>query len=68
MTLKTPVGDVKLDENRQAIGTTFITEVAKDAQGGLYNKVLRKIDNVPQTLGLKKEDFQIGSRDVPNCP
>jgi branched-chain amino acid transport system substrate-binding protein len=68
MVLKTPVGDVKLDENRQAIGTTFITEVAKDAKGGLYNKVLRKIDNVPQTLGLKKEEFQIGSRDVPSCP
>ena len=68
MVLKTPVGDVRLDENRQAIGTTFITEVAKDAQGGLYNKVLRKIDGVDQMLGQKKEDFQIGSRDVPNCP
>jgi branched-chain amino acid transport system substrate-binding protein len=68
MTLKTPVGDVKLDENRQAIGTTFITEVAKDAKGGLYNKVLRKIDNVPQTLGMKKDEFKIGSRDEPNCP
>ena len=33
MTLKTPTGDVKLDANRQAIGTTFITEVVKDAQG-----------------------------------
>jgi branched-chain amino acid transport system substrate-binding protein len=68
MVLKTPTGDVKLDSNRQAIGTTFITEVAKDAQGGLYNKVLRKVDNVDQMLGLKKEEFQIGSRDVPNCP
>ncbi len=68
MVLKTPVGDVRLDENRQAIGTTFITEVAKDSKGGLYNKVLRKIDNVDQTLGIKKEQFQIGSRDVPNCP
>jgi len=68
MVLKTPVGDVRLDGNRQAIGTTFITEVAKDAQGGLYNKVLRKIDNVDQMLGLKKEEFVIGSRDVPNCP
>jgi len=68
MVLKTPVGDVRLDGNRQAIGTTFITEVAKDAKGGLYNKVLRKIDGVDQMLGQKKEDFQIGSRDVPNCP
>jgi len=68
MVLKTPVGDVRLDANRQAIGTTFITEVAKDAQGGLYNKVLRKIDGVNQLLGMKKEEFKIGSRDEPNCP
>lgn len=68
MTLKTPVGDVRLDENRQAIGTTFITEVVKDDKGNLYNKVLRKVDNVNQTLGMKKEEFKIGSRDEPNCP
>jgi branched-chain amino acid transport system substrate-binding protein len=68
MTLKTPVGDVKLDQNRQAVGTTFITEVVKDSQGNLYNKVLRKIDNVNQTLGIAPADFKIGSRDEPNCP
>ncbi len=68
MVLKTPVGDVRLDSNRQAIGTSFITEVAKDAKGGLYNKVLRKVDNVDQMLGMKKEEFQVGSRDVPSCP
>ncbi len=68
MVLKTPTGDVRLDANRQAIGSTFVTEVVKDPQGNLYNKVLRKIDNVDQTLGIKKEAFQIGSRDVPNCP
>ncbi|MGH8674904.1 MAG: ABC transporter substrate-binding protein [Burkholderiales bacterium] len=68
MTLKTPVGDVKLDANRQAIGTTFITEVVKDAQGNLFNKVLRKVDGIDQMLGMKKEEFQMGSRDVPNCP
>ncbi|MBM3599602.1 MAG: ABC transporter substrate-binding protein [Alphaproteobacteria bacterium] len=68
MTLKTPVGDVKLDGNRQAIGTTFITEVVKDAQGNLFNKVLSKVDGVDQLLGMKKEDFKIGSRDEPSCP
>jgi branched-chain amino acid transport system substrate-binding protein len=68
MVLKTPTGDVKLDGNRQAIGTTFVTEVVKDAQGNLYNKVHRKVDNVDQLLGMKKEEFQIGSRDVPSCP
>jgi len=67
MTLKTPVGDVRLDENRQAIGTTFITEVVKDAQGNLFNKVLKKVDNVNQLLGMKKEDFKVGTRDEPSC-
>lgn len=68
MTLKTPVGDVKLDDNRQAIGTTFITEVVKDEKGNLSNKVVSKTDNVNQMLGQKQAEFQMGSRDVPNCP
>jgi branched-chain amino acid transport system substrate-binding protein len=68
MVLKTPTGEVRLDGNRQAIGTTFVTEVVKDAQGNLSTKVARKVDNVDQTLGMKKEEFQLGSRDVPACP
>lgn len=68
MVLKTPTGDVRLDANRQAIGTTFVTEVVKDAKGELTTKVSRKVDNVDQLLGMKKEEFQIGSRDVPACP
>jgi len=68
MVLKTPTGDVRLDANRQAIGTTFITEVVKDAQGNLFNKVLAKAENVDQTLGIPRAEFKIGSRDTPNCP
>jgi branched-chain amino acid transport system substrate-binding protein len=68
MVLKTPTGDVKLDGNRQAIGTTFVTEVVKDAQGNLTTKVNRKVDNVEQLLGMKADEFKIGSRDVPACP
>jgi branched-chain amino acid transport system substrate-binding protein len=71
MTLKTPTGDVKLDENRQAIGTTFITEVAKAPDGGFYNKVVKIVPGVNQRLGMSKEEFDkmgLGSRDVPNCP
>ena len=37
----------------------------KDGQGNLYNKVLRKIDNVNQTLGLPLAEFKIGPRDEP---
>jgi branched-chain amino acid transport system substrate-binding protein len=68
MVLKTPTGDVKLDGNRQAIGSTFVTEVVKDAQGNLFNKVVQKVDNVDQLLGVPKAQFKIGSRDEPNCP
>ena len=68
MVLKTPTGDVRLDSNRQAIGTTFVTEVVKDSGGNLSTKVSRKVDNIDQTLGIKPEDFKMGSRDVPACP
>ncbi len=68
LTLKGPTGDVKLDGNRQAIGTTFVTEVVKDSKGELTTKVLRKVDNVEQLLGIPKDQFKIGSRDEPNCP
>lgn len=66
--LKGPTGTVKLDANRQAIGTTFVTEVVKDAKGELTTKVLRKVDNVEQLLGIPKDQFKVGSRDEPNCP
>jgi branched-chain amino acid transport system substrate-binding protein len=68
MVLKTPTGDVRLDGNRQAIGTTFVTEVVKDGQGNLFNKVHRKVDNIDQMLGMSPADFKMGSRDVPSCP
>lgn len=71
LTLKTPTGDVKLDENRQAIGTTFITEVAKASDGSFYNRVVKVVPGVDQRLGMSKEEFNkmgLGSRDVPNCP
>ena len=69
--LQTPTGVVTLDENRQAIGTTFVTEVAAGPGGVYYNKVVRVVPNVNQRLGMSKADFDkvgLGSRDVPNCP
>jgi branched-chain amino acid transport system substrate-binding protein len=66
-----PAGHIKLDENRNAIGDTYITEVAKAPDGGFYNKVTKVVNDVSQTLGLPKAEFTkmgLGSRDVPNCP
>jgi len=71
LSFKGPAGDVKIDKNRNGIGTTFITEVVKNADGSLANKVIKVIPNITQTLGLSEAEFKkmgLGSRDVPNCP
>ena len=67
---KGPAGEVKIDGNRNGVGTTYITEVAKAADGSFYNKVVKTVPNISQTLGLAKADFDkmgLGSRDVPDC-
>ncbi|NML43315.1 ABC transporter substrate-binding protein [Ramlibacter sp. G-1-2-2] len=67
---KGPAGIVKIDENRNGVGTTYITEVAKAPDGSFYNKVVKVVPDITQTLGLPKEQFMkmgLGSRDVPDC-
>jgi branched-chain amino acid transport system substrate-binding protein len=66
----TPTGKVKLDKNRQAIADIFLTEVAKGADGNLYNKVVKVIPAVNQTLGIPEDEFiKLGrvGRDNPDC-
>ncbi|MCY3983743.1 MAG: ABC transporter substrate-binding protein [Roseovarius sp.] len=68
--LDAPNGKIALDENRQAIGTNFLTEVVEMADGTLSNQVVKVIENVNQTLGMDPELFaKIGTpaRDVPEC-
>jgi branched-chain amino acid transport system substrate-binding protein len=65
-----PAGEVRIDENRNGVGTTYITEVTKAADGSFYNKVVKSVPNISQTLGLSKAEFDkmgLGSRDVPDC-
>ena len=65
-----PAGPVKIDDNRNGVGTTYITEVVKTADGSFTNKVVKQVPNVTQTLGLSKAEFDkmgLGSRDVPDC-
>jgi branched-chain amino acid transport system substrate-binding protein len=69
-TLDTPTGQVKLDKNRQAIADIFLTEVAQGPDGNLYNKVVKIIPEVNQTLGTPEEQFlALGpvSRTNPEC-
>ncbi len=70
LVLDSPVGKIALDSNRQAIAPNFITEVTKDANGDLVNKVVEKIDSVNQQLGMDPAKFaKIGApaREVPEC-
>ena len=70
LTLKAPNGDIKLDANRQAIGTNFVTEVVEDGKGGLVSKVVKVVPNVNQTLGYDPAVFaKIGlpGRNNPEC-
>ena len=68
--LKTPLGEVSLNENRQATGTVFINEVVEDGKGGLTMKNVGRADGVTQTLGMTADEFRkmgLPSRTVPDC-
>ncbi len=68
--LDTPVGKVTLDENRQAIAATFISEVVENADGNLVNQLISADPAVNQTLGIDKAKFAaLGapSRENPPC-
>jgi len=70
MVLDAPNGKITLDENRQAIGTNFITEVVKDEKGELVSKLVKTIPNVQQRLGFSKavyDKFVPPGRDNPPC-
>jgi branched-chain amino acid transport system substrate-binding protein len=67
---ETPTGPVMLDHNRNAIATIFLTEVAQNESGALYNRLVASIPDVNQTLGIPEAKYlQIGqfNRDNPNC-
>lgn len=70
LVLDAPNGQMRLDENRQAIGTSFVTEAVKDQHGDLVSKVVQVVPNVDQRLGFSKAVFdKIGlpGREVPVC-
>jgi len=68
--LDAPNGKITLDENRQAIGTNFVTEVVKADNGELISKVVKTIPNVQERLGFSKaafDKFVPPGRDNPPC-
>ncbi len=71
LSFDTPTGKVSLDKNRNAIADMYLTEVSEGADGNLYNKLVKVVSQVNQTLGIPEEEFlALGavSRDNPSCP
>jgi len=71
LSFETPTGKVSLDDNRNAIADIFLTEVTKGPDGNLYNKLIKVVSQVNQTLGLPRDEFlKLGvvGRDNPSCP
>jgi branched-chain amino acid transport system substrate-binding protein len=70
ISLDAPNGHITLDENRQAIGTNFVTEVVKDEKGDLISKVVQTVPNVQERLGFSKavfDKFVPPGRENPPC-
>src|ERR1700683_5269635 len=68
--LDAPNGKITLDENRQAIGTHFVTEVVKADNGDLISKVVKVIPDVQERLGFSKavfDKFVPPGRENPPC-
>ena len=64
-----PNGHIKLDSNRQAIGTNFVTEVVEE-NGALVSKVVKIVPDVNQVLGYDPAvfaKFGLPSRTNPEC-
>ena len=68
--LDAPNGKISLDDNRQAIGTNFVSEVVELDDGTLATKLVSLKEGVNQTLGIDAAAFaNIGlpSREAPEC-
>lgn len=71
LTIDTPTGKVSLDKNRNATADIYLTEVTEGSDGNLYNKLVKVVPQVNQTLGIAEDEFmKLGavSRDNPSCP
>jgi branched-chain amino acid transport system substrate-binding protein len=71
LSFDTPTGKVSLDKNRNAVADIFLTEVSEGADGNLYNKLVKVVPQVNQTLGIAEDEFlKLGAvgRDNPSCP
>jgi ABC-type branched-subunit amino acid transport system substrate-binding protein len=68
--LASPLGEISLNENRQATGTVFINEVVEGQGGSLAIRNVGRVQGVNQTLGMEPAQFRamgLPSRTTPDC-
>ena len=67
--LASPLGTITLNENRQATGSVFVTEVVEGADGNLQSVFRARQDGVTQTLGMSIEAYRdIAGFDISQNP
>ena len=60
---------VKLDRHRFSINDNFVNEIAVNPDGGLYTKMVKRIEAVDSTLGYSDEDWlAMGQFNLHNMP
>jgi branched-chain amino acid transport system substrate-binding protein len=70
-TVESAIGPVRLDHNRQGNATIFLTRVAADDDGHLFNTFIGATENVTQTMGLDPAEFAalgVPGRETIQCP
>jgi len=63
---ETPIGPVKLDENRQAIANNYLFKVT-----GGESALIDTVEDVNQTLGVDRDEYiaqPTNDRENPSCP
>ncbi len=55
--LEAPNGNIRLDSNRQAIGENYVYELEKHADGTLSTRMVKRVEEVSQSLGADAEAF-----------
>ena len=55
--LQAPNGNIRLDDNRQAIGENYVYELERHTDGTLSTRMVKRVEEVSQSLGADAESF-----------
>jgi branched-chain amino acid transport system substrate-binding protein len=66
--LDSPLGPIRLDRNRQAVGANYLDQYQRNGTGGIVQRTIRIVPNVDQTFGgYFHTNGPLPSRTHPAC-